>query len=119
VKYTSALALLLFLLFSHSAYALRCGHALVQVGDRKHDVVKKCGKPDAIDEHSEVRAVQNSATIASGYSNNALKFGQRYYGQIDISVEEWTYDFGRSRFQQLLRFENGVLTDITELGRGD
>ncbi|MEQ1528847.1 MAG: DUF2845 domain-containing protein, partial [Methylococcales bacterium] len=32
--------------------------------------------------------------------------------------EEWVYNFGRSRLKQHLRFENGVLKEIRNLGRG-
>ena len=92
---------------------------MVQVGDRKLEVANKCGEPDSIEQHFETRAVQSSVNADNRHSNNPLRYGQKYYTQVEISVEEWTYDFGRSRFGQLLRFENGVLTDITDLGRGD
>ena len=118
MKRTGLLTLLLCLLFSDISYALRCGHALVEVGDYKYKVYEKCGEPDSIERHFERRVVQNSATIAPFSSQNTLRFGQQQYVEIEVLVEEWIYDFGRSRFHQLLRFENGVLTNITELGRG-
>ncbi|MGZ8135809.1 MAG: DUF2845 domain-containing protein [Methylococcaceae bacterium] len=119
MKITSLMALLLYLLISDTAYALRCGRALVQVGDRKHEVSEKCGEPVSIEQHIEIRAVQSSLSGANRFPKNSVFLGQKYYTEIEVSVEEWTYDFGSTRFQQLLRFENGVLTDITDLGRGD
>ncbi|MGZ8190567.1 MAG: DUF2845 domain-containing protein [Methylococcaceae bacterium] len=119
MRFFGMLALMLSLALSDVAYALRCGHALVQVGDHKHEVSKKCGEPDSIEQHFEIRAVQSSVNAANRHSKNPLRYGQKYYTQIEISVEEWIYDFGRSRFGQLLRFENGVLTDIKDLERGE
>jgi hypothetical protein len=112
------LVLPVFFLVSFNAHALRCGHSLVQVGDRKLDVVNKCGEPDSIDQHYETRLLQNYASIGGAYSNNGINFGQQRYTEVQIVVDEWVYDFGRRRFQQFLRFENGVLTDITDLSRG-
>jgi hypothetical protein len=37
---------------------------------------------------------------------------------VDIIVEEWVYNFGSSRLQQYLRFENGRLMEIRNLERG-
>jgi hypothetical protein len=115
---TSLLMLLPCLLFSDISYALRCGQSLIEIGDYKYKVYEKCGEPVSIERHFERRAVQNSASIAPNPYQNSLRFGQQQYSEIEISVEEWIYNFGRSRFQQFLRFENGVLTNITDLGRG-
>jgi hypothetical protein len=35
---------------------------------------------------------------------------------IPIVVDEWTYDFGRNRFVQLVVFEQGVLQTVSTLG---
>lgn len=112
--------ILILMIFSNNVHALRCGHSLVQIGDRKNDVLAKCGDPDSVDQHVETRVLQNYANIGSGrlYSNNGLVLGQQHYSEVQIIVDEWVYDFGRSRFQQYLRFENGVLTNMSDLGRG-
>ncbi len=115
MSYLRVLVVLCYLVFSDTAYALRCGHTLIELGDRKYDVAKKCGQPDAIDKYRETKMRQNSINIA----RNNLSFGNRNSKKMTVVIEEWTYDFGRSRFQQLLRFENGVLTDIENLGRGN
>lgn len=121
----SSLLLLAMLMFSHSVWALRCGSYLVEQGMYKRDVLTRCGNPENIDTHIEKRVVNNNAGVSQYYGNNsslypnaAINLGQQQYYEIDIVVEEWFYDFGRNRFQQLLRFENGKLVDINELGYG-
>jgi hypothetical protein len=113
------------LLFSSPLWALHCGNYLVDVGMYKQDVLSRCGEPQSIDTHIEKRAVSNAAGLSQYYGNRAIPYpnsainlGQQQYFEVDVVVEEWFYNFGRSRFQQLLRFENGLLIDIKELGYG-
>lgn len=117
--------LLLLLWFSpYPLWAFSCGNSLVETGMYKQEVLSRCGNPENIDTHLEKRAVNNAAGISqyygggAAYPNGALNMGQQQYYEIDIVVEEWFYNFGRRRFQQLLRFENGKLVDIKELGYG-
>lgn len=116
---------LLFFLFSGPLFALRCGHSLVQPGDYKADVVDKCGDPDSVESHYERRGIVNHADATqfnfSGQRrnpDNAFNYGQSNYAEIEVLVEEWTYDFGSVRLRKILRFENGRLTHIENLGRG-
>jgi hypothetical protein len=113
------LIMLLCLIFSDVSYGLRCGRELVEIGDHKYDVSEKCGQPNSIERHLERRGGQDSASIGRRFAPNTLRLGRQQYSEIDISVEEWIYDFGHSRFRQYLRFENGELTEIKSLGRGD
>ncbi|MEQ1635061.1 MAG: DUF2845 domain-containing protein [Methylococcales bacterium] len=122
-RLTSILLLLLSLLpFSVGAFS--CHNSIVETGMYKQEVLNRCGDPENIDTHIEKRAVNNSAGVSQyyggtmAYPNGALNMGQQQYYEIDIVVEEWFYNFGRRRFQQLLRFENGKLVDIKELGYG-
>lgn len=91
-----------------SAFAMRCGHNLVGVGDRKSDVLNLCGEPDSIETHTEIVA----KTLRYPYRTLDI---QHYE---EIQVEEWLYNPGPSRFKQYLRFENGVLKEVKSLGRG-
>jgi Protein of unknown function (DUF2845) len=117
---------LLLALVSHAAFALRCDDLVVEPGLAKVDVYDLCGEPDAVESHYERRGFINHAEFGQygGYNNpNAyaggqFNYGQQNFGSVDIFVEEWVYDFGRSRLRQLLRFENGRLITITDLGRG-
>ncbi|RPI38513.1 MAG: DUF2845 domain-containing protein [Nitrospiraceae bacterium] len=74
------------------AYGLRCGDNLVDVGDRKIDVLAKCGEPVVIDEWYEEESFRRSS--------------------VSIHVEEWTYNFGPTRFIYFLKFKNGQLVEI-------
>lgn len=85
-------------------YAFRCGSELVENGDRKIEVLKKCGEPDSVDEWEEIRRT------------SAFRFGLRTNGLEKVRVEEWTYNFGPQRFLQIYRFENG---EVVEMKFGD
>lgn len=114
-----SVVLLLGLSLTQTAFAFRCDHQLVQLGDRKIEVSNSCGDPDSIDQHYETKLVRNLIRISGGTPNNSgVQIGQQTYYEVQILVEEWVYDFGRRRFQQYLRFENGVLTEIKDLGKG-
>ncbi len=36
----------------------------------------------------------------------------------EVVVEEWTYNFGPRRLMRVIRFENGLVTSIRQLGYG-
>lgn len=109
---------------AQSAFALRCGHSLVQEGDYKADVLDKCGEPDSVDSHYERRGSANHANAGIyDYNNrrhqgNSFNYGQQNYQEVEVLVEEWIYDFGRARLRKLLRFENGKLKEVESLGKG-
>lgn len=92
----------------NAAYAMRCGHHLVELGDYKGDVFARCGEPDSVETHTKIV----SKTIH--FPGRTIDL-QQYE---EIQVEEWIYNLGRLRFQQYLRFENGRLREIKSLGRG-
>jgi hypothetical protein len=85
-------------------FAFRCGSELVENGDRKIEVLKKCGEPDSVDEWEVVRHTP------------AFRFALRTNGLERVRVEEWTYNFGPQRFLQIYRFENG---EVVEMKFGD
>ncbi|SJM91061.1 conserved exported hypothetical protein [Crenothrix polyspora] len=115
---------LLCLLFSQPLFALRCDSWVVEPGDSKQDIYDACGEPDFTDFHYERRGNNNYAEFGQYYNNqNRQRGGQFNYGQqnfrvVEVLVEEWTYDFGHSRLRQHLRFENGRLKEVTDMGRG-
>lgn len=112
----------LCLFISQPVWALRCGHELIELGYTKQEVFDKCGDPESIDTHVERRAtgsfIGSSQFSNQAVPNSALNYGQQIYGEVDVVVDEWIYDFGRRRLQQYLRFENGRLRDIQTLSRG-
>lgn len=102
------LVLLCLLVAATDVLALRCGRQLIQVGDHKLDVLEKCGDPEWIEQRTGLRGNR----LRHPYG--ALELDQ--YEQ--ILIEEWIYNFGRRKFQQLLYFENGVLKQINSLDYG-
>ncbi|CAA9889773.1 conserved exported hypothetical protein [Candidatus Methylobacter favarea] len=109
MKHVNLWISLLCLLFSGTASALRCGHSLVNVGDYKDEVYAKCGEPDSVALRTKIEG------ITLHHPNRTLDL-QQYE---EVQVEEWIYNFGSSRLRQYLRFENGQLIEIRDLGRGD
>ncbi|MDD1625479.1 MAG: DUF2845 domain-containing protein [Methylococcaceae bacterium] len=119
MKLSKLLLMFLCILLSYPAFALRCGRALVDIGDYKEDVADKCGEPKYIDTHIELRGVTDRFGARTRPSpGTSINFGQQHYTEVEVVVEEWIYDFGRRRFQKRLRFENGRLTEIKDLGYG-
>lgn len=99
---------MLALLVASDAYALRCGHRLVQVGDHKLDVLEVCGEPDSVE-------------VRTGVRGRRLRhpFGALEIDQFEeVVIEDWVYNFGRRKFKQLLEFEDGELKSIRNLGYG-
>ena len=98
----------LLLLTVTEAQAFRCGRQLVQIGDRKLDVLEKCGEP----EWTEQRSAFRGSRLRHPYG--ALTLDQYE----EVIIDEWIYNFGRRRFRQFLLFENGILKQIDDLGYG-
>jgi hypothetical protein len=111
MKQSKLLLLSLCILFSHPVFALRCGYTLVDIGNYKEEVIDKCGEPQSIESHIERRGVSNVVGQSQYYGNGTI-----LYTEIEVVVEEWIYDFGRRKFKQYMRFENGRLTEIKDLG---
>lgn len=79
------------------AHAFRCGHDLIQEGDRPHEVRSHCGEPDYRDRH------------ADAYLEGI--------GPLDVT-ETWYYNPGPSGLVRILTFRRGKLRSIETGGRG-
>jgi hypothetical protein len=79
------------------ADSFSCKGGIISTGDRKADVMAKCGEPDFRDSHQE-EVTQRLDTTAH----------QRVY----ITVEEWTYNLGPSQFMRIVVLQNGTVTEI-------
>ena len=93
--------IMLFLMFSSVALALRCGNALITTGDYRTTVLKKCGEPD--DRISYTREV--------GAAQRVVKGKEEYYTHT-IYVEEWIYDRGPQDFVYSVKIENGRVISV-------
>ena len=110
--------ILLFLSFCVGpAYGLRCGSRLICLGDPKSKILHECGEPDDI----EVRHEEH----VFGYNRTPYLYDWEYNGHFEtsslkevITIEEWTYNFGSTRFIRFLTFVNGRLKEIRTGGYG-
>ncbi len=112
-------------MISQSAFALRCGPYVINEGMYRGEVYGKCGQATSVERHIETRStgniIQNQQFFGNqgnSFPNSGFGYGQNYTTQVDVVVEEWIYNFGPSRLQQYLRFENGKLIEIRNLSRG-
>ena len=102
--YVVPVCLIMFCFISAAdVYGLRCGNNLVDVGDQKIEVLRKCGKPDIVDRWDEEQVVAGSA---------ADQIGEGRRTRVFANVEQWTYNFGPTRFLYILIFRNGILAEV-------
>lgn len=89
------------------ADTLRCGQRLVTDGDTLYEVRTRCGEPVSALRRTEYRTVR--LWVA----------GRAVEQSIEISIDEWIYDFGPHRFVQHLTFEQGKLITVVSGHRGE
>lgn len=88
---------------------------LVSVGDRMSDVLDRCGEPDAAVERIEKRRVKHKFTRRIGNVEESVIEEQ----EIEIPINEWTYDMGPRAFTRYVIFEGGAVVNVAtgEYGR--
>jgi len=94
------------------ADSFSCGSRIVSIGDRKQDVLRKCGDPSHVEYRGEVRTRRDVGPRIQG-TQIGLSRRPLFVEEL-VTVEEWEYNFGSTRFIRYLQFENGRLTGITE-----
>ena len=90
--FTITILVLLFFAQSSTAASLRCEKSILPVGSHMFEVAELCGEPVAEFSRVEYR-----------------------HPQVAVYVDEWIYRQGTTRFQRMLRFENGRLRSIRTL----
>lgn len=79
------------------AASMRCNGKIVSTGDSRFTVLTRCGEPSGrVDWEEEISEFISPFEKVSRF----------------ITVEEWVYNFGPTRFIRVLSFRDGVLTDI-------
>jgi len=122
MKITPLCLLIIFsLVFGFStrvfAIGLRCGTRLITVGYTKSKVISECGVPDYKDEWEEERIMRDFHSLA--YYKDDYEWGREpFLVKTVVKIEEWYYNFGRTRLTHYLRFRNGKLIKITIGERG-
>ncbi len=100
--------------------SFRCGTELISAGDTRNKVLQKCGEPTAIDSWEEERIQKDYRTIRD-YDPRTSQYEwsrEPFLIKITVKIELWTYNPGSTRFIRYLRFENGILKEITTGERG-
>lgn len=85
------------------AFAFYCGNEIVAKGDTTGEVVLKCGDPSWKYQHTE--------KIVEGQDTG-------FEVRNTVIIDEWLYNRGPLEFMRFLKFRNGRLNDIDELGYG-
>lgn len=114
-------------LWPPSAHALRCSGRVIETGSSKAEILNHCGEPTWVEKRPEKR-VERGCVAGREYrrrhggSNRHFRrdgYGRSYDTCVYyVDVEEWFYNFGRSRFTQTLIFENNRLVEIIDGGYG-
>lgn len=106
MKKSTFLLLLIILIFSTSANALRCGNSIVVKGDSSFKVKKLCGDPAFTDQWEVI----HSKTVKNTNSKSRIE---------NTEIQElWTYNFGSSKLVQYLSFINHELVKIESGSHG-
>ena len=107
------------------AMAMRCGNKLVLKGDHQAKILRFCGDPT----HMLQRAIYRSGPTRQFTSRNSdsrrvrealgddeILISTRSF--VEVLIEEWTYNLGPRKLMRVIRFENGIVTDVRHLGYG-
>lgn len=110
------------------ADSLRCGSALVSNGDHPGKVLLECGEPLYKEHKTIVRSgipnrlpygTANGGRFQQNHdttTNRELAWHTR--SVVEVPVEVWVYNFGRSALMKEVTFVDGRLTSVKSLGYG-
>ena len=121
---TGALAVIAAsLLLPLEALAMRCGNYLIDKGDTQAKVLKYCGQPVQTKQRLGLRSgvYLNNSARRGGDPDKDLLYDRGHfipYGQREVLVEEWVFNFGPGKLMRQVTFENGVVEEVKELGYG-
>lgn len=98
-----ALLVLLLLFAAPSAFAMRCGNRIVDVGTQDFQVRERCGDPFWTDQYSSVEVI-------GAYGPQEV--------QRTVQYDVWYYNFGPRQFMRKFVFSDGALIREEALGYG-
>jgi hypothetical protein len=85
-----------------------CAGRVVDVGDHMAEVQNKCGEPDFVTQRAEKRIVRRTVRVQRG----PVEEWVTEEVQVDVLLDEWTYDFGPNAFLRFVTFENSRIVDV-------
>jgi hypothetical protein len=87
-----------------------CGNGrLVSVGDGMKQVRDRCGEPDYVTTRTERRTIKYRYSRRVGNVEESVVEER----EVDVPLDEWTYDLGPSVFIRYVTFESGRVVGIT------
>jgi hypothetical protein len=109
------------------SYKTRCGQ-LVEAGDRKIEVIKKCGDPYAIEylweerisratSKERIRKIPQFSTGVRGRNIKDFVLKKEVIHEEKkklVNIEEWIYNFGPRKFLYFITLENGRVVEVEE-----
>lgn len=101
-----------------AADGMSCGDSIVSTGDSTYEVRAICGDPDAAAHRIEYRTVRVRVPAPCYEERGYRRCDVEVERTIEVAVDDWVYDFGRLRFLEFLRFEDGRLVAVREGGYG-
>jgi len=99
--------------YADDGFRCRTGR-LVSLGDRMHEVQSRCGDPDAVSTRVEKRRVKHRYTRWVGPVQESVVEEV----EVEVPLDEWTYDLGPQSFVRYVLFENGAVIDVATGGYG-
>ena len=87
---------------------------LVSTGQSLLEVRNRCREPDDARASVELRTIREK--VRRWVDGVAVE--ESVERTVEVPIDEWTYDFGRNRFIEFLRFEYGRLISVREGGKG-
>jgi len=101
--------------------SIRCGNSLVSVGDRKAEVLLKCGEPllrETIAISENVQNIELALKYPLLYKHGMLRDDSGALIDTESSIaqpiDQWTYHRGSGHFIQYLIFKGGRLEVIED-----
>lgn len=94
-------------LSSAEASTMECA----KLGDAMGQVLRYCGEPGWVDRTEESRqcVLYQSVFIDDG---RRRWINRPYFAPCIVQIEEWTYNFGPTKFLRILTFEDRILVNV-------
>ena len=93
-----------------AADGMRCGTKLVSDGDSTYEVQSRCGEPQGKTKRIELRTVR--VWVGAPCVTADARCGRAIERTVEVQIEEWTYDFGPTKFIHYATFEDGRLLRV-------
>jgi hypothetical protein len=99
---------------SARADSLGCHGNIVSTGDSRYEVRSVCGEPDDAVQRVEYRTLRGRVAGPCTREGGRIRCSQTREEVVEVTIDEWIYDFGKNQFIEYLTFEQGRLVSVRE-----